>query len=99
VIEVRIDVDVIQNHGHNILHSILMINALKAAGIPVIGKIAFCGPARGRLIQHREVDLDNDEWVIRWYDDGEAIGDALVPVERGSGMGYSWIRYASGDDL
>ena len=99
MIEVRIDIDHMQRHQHNVMHSILMMNALREAGIPVIGKIIFNGPERGKLISWREQDLDSDTWVVRWYDDDEdptpgAV--AWVPVSNGSGKGFIYTNHRNG---
>lgn len=100
MIEVRIDIEHMQKHQHNVLHSILMMEALRTAGVPVIGKIIFNGPARGTLVQHRENTLDGDDWVVRWFDDKEDINAEYPEVqEQGNGKGYSWTRYAEEDDL
>lgn len=93
MIEVRIDIHWMQNHQHNVLHSILMMQALRESGMPIIGKIVFNGPERGQLIQHRENTLDGDEWVVRWYDDGEPTDEPLKVANSGSGRGYTWVRY------
>lgn len=96
MIEVRIDIDLMQNHQHNIMHSVLMMDALRAAGMPVIGKIVFNGPVRGALTMTREVDMDDDTCVVRWYDSDEVIGAAPAQrVDSGSGRGYVWVRYAN----
>lgn len=101
MIEVRIDINWMQEHQHNIMHSILMMNALRDAGIPVIGRIVFNGPARGILHQHRENTLDGDDWVVRWWN--EVVEQTGVypkgrVIARGSGYGYSWIRYEDPND-
>lgn len=96
MIEVRIDVQLMQMHQHNIMHSILMMKALREAGVPVIGKIIFSGPERGVLVQWREQDMDGDEWVVRWYDENENNNDTGVTyhkISTGVGVGFSWARY------
>lgn len=98
MIEVRIDINWMQTQQHNVMHSILMMDALRAAGMPIIGKIVFNGPERGQLIQWRENTLDGDEWVVEWWPIPNVHGRGKA-VERGSGKGYSWIRYADSDNL
>ena len=96
MIEVRIDTHLLQNHQHNIMHSVMMMDALRKAGVPVIGKIIFNGPERGTLLQWREQDLDGDEWVIRWYDTHEHhndIGVTYRKVANGLGVGFRWDKY------
>jgi len=95
MIEVRIDIDHMQRHQHNVMHSILMMNVLREAGMPVIGKIIFNGPERGRIVQWRESDLDNDTWVVQWFDDKEP----QLPMHKfsrfkgGQGKGFTWVEY------
>lgn len=93
MIEVRIDINEMQHHQHNILHSIKMIQALKQAGLPVIGKIVFNGVEKGRMSWWREADLDTDDCVIRWYDKEEYPEGPWRKVASGGGHGYSWDRY------
>ena len=104
MIEVRIDINLMQTHQHNIMHSILMLHMLREAGMPVIGKIVFNGPTRGTLIQTCERGLDGDTWIVRWYDDDEPTAGsmAIAPhiehagkslVQTGSGRGYTWKRF------
>lgn len=96
MIEIRVDVDHMQQHQHNILHSIIMMQMLREAGVPVIGKIVFNGPERGTLLQWRDSDMDGDVWVIRWYDKHEHHNDIGVTYRKtgmGGGIGFSWVRY------
>lgn len=93
MIEVRIDISWMQKHQHNIMHSILMMQALRAAGMPVIGKIIFNGPERGQLIQWRENDLDGDDWVVEWWPVPQRYVKGPVHSS-GSGKGFKWVRYA-----
>lgn len=104
MIKVRIDIHEMQNHQHNILHSIKMIQLLKDAGLPVIGKIVFNGVERGVMTMHREADLDSDDLVVTWHDEHEwstaewrsGVEPPRGPwrkVAWGGGHGYSWDRY------
>lgn len=102
MIEVRIDTELLQNHQHNILHSIVMMDALRKAGIPVIGKIVFNGPERGCLVQWREQDMDGDQWVIQWFDEGEDVWPYArlgylkanrKKTRNGLGVGFSWSEW------
>ena len=100
MIEVRIDIDWMQTQQQNIMHSITMMQMLREAGMPVIGKIIFNGPERGKLISWRVNDLDGDEWVVRWYDDGEPDGDPNTNwtfVDAGHGKGFMWRKFAVQD--
>ena len=108
MIEIRIDTDLLQTHQHNILHSIVMMDVLRKAGVPVIGKIVFNGPERGCFVQWREQDMDGDQWVIQWFDDGEHLNPAnydqafllsrCKKTRNGLGVGFSWAEYRSHDE-
>ena len=102
MIEIRIDTDLLQNHQHNIMHSIVMMDVLRKAGVPVIGKIVFNGPERGCFVQWREQDMDGDQWVIQWFDDGETAVPYASPTylrancrktRNGLGVGFSWAEW------
>ena len=103
MIEIRIDTDLLQNHQHNILHSIVMMDVLRKAGVPVIGKIVFNGPERGCFVQWREQDMDGDQWVIQWFDEGEHLNPTkhdqaflrsrCKKTRNGIGVGFSWAEY------
>lgn len=103
MISIRIDTKLLQEHQQNILHSIVMMQTLRAAGVPVIGKIIFNGPERGTLVQWQESDIDGDEWVLQWWDNhetrciGQRIDDWLL-VKSGRGVGFSWTHYRHPDD-
>ena len=96
MIEVRVDVERLLKSEHNILHSIQMIQSLKAAGVPVIGNIAMLGVSHGKLIQFKETGLD-DEWVVQWFADDEIalVPNAAMkgkPEAKGSGSYFTWFR-------
>jgi hypothetical protein len=94
MIELRIDKDGAVCNGHtDILCSIAMVEAAKAAGIPIQGILIAKGIERGTLMWFNESDIDGDVWVIRWLDDGEKADKKLPVTGRGQGRGYSWIRY------
>lgn len=94
MIEARIERELLMSVQHNVLHSILFIKALRAAGVPVIGNIVINGIERGMLEMTTEADMDGDITIVRWYDTDE---DASVPswrkVDWGNEKGYSWIRF------
>lgn len=96
MIELRVDVAKLKKTEHNILHSIQMIQSLKAAGVPVIGNIAMLGVSHGKLIQFNEIGLD-EEWVVQWFADDE-ITLGIHPKARGkteacgSGSYFTWFR-------
>jgi hypothetical protein len=107
MIIVRIDTDLLQSHQHNIMHSIHMMQVLRAAGMPVIGKIIFNGPERGTFVQWREQDLDGDEWVVQWWDEyenGRAGANSRTSPRgwlvtgTGRGHGFTWTTYRHPDD-
>ena len=100
MIEVRINSDMLQNHQHNIMHSIMMMTTLREAGMPILGKIIFNGPKYGTLVMHTEEDMDGDELVVRWYNVSESQepGRKLDLVADGRGPGYTWRRFAAPGD-
>lgn len=98
MIEARLDHDFLAKCQNNILHSIVTIQALKDAGVPIFGHILMHGPARGVLTQHSEEDLDQNEWVMRWFDDDEPmIGPKEQPTQPVEATGIlqfgRWTRY------
>lgn len=96
MIEVRIDRSWMEEHQHNVMHSILMMGALRAAGMPVVGKIIFHGPERGTINMHFEDDIDGGIFVVRWFDTDETGAALQLPIsERGHGKGYTWRRYGA----
>jgi hypothetical protein len=95
MIEVRIDLYELRKIQHNITHSIRMIEALKAAGIPVAGILITHGVERGTMIWLKEEDLDDESWVIKWYDTDEDMACSKWRLEAsGSGQAYRWRRFA-----
>lgn len=98
MIEVRIDKDSLGKVKHDALHSIYMIQKLQSAGIPLIGNVFTRGIERGRLTWHNEEGLNGNEWVIRWFDDGEKKPPkGWKAAGRGFGECYEWTRYVDPD--
>lgn len=93
MIEARLERPLIDGHLHNVLHSILFIQALKKAGVPIIGNIVMAGVERGSLTMYQEDDLDGDIIVVRWLDAGESVSGAKHKHDFGSGKGFTWVRY------
>lgn len=93
MIAIQIDLIELRKIKHDVLHSITMIELLKKVGIPIDGVLLTRGVTRGTMVWTREEDLDNETWVIRWFDDGEPQ-DRCGPIEaRGHGHAYTWVRH------
>ncbi len=92
MIELRIDVDAMKRIQHSVTHSIQMIAAMKAAGIPIDGVLITHGITHGTMQWSVEDDIDGKVWVIRWYDKGEESRN-FKKVASGKGEAYSWARY------
>lgn len=93
MIEVIISRDELGRIQHNVTHSIRMIEALKAAGIPIDGVLITHGISRGTMEWSRDEDLDADNWVIRWWDEGEKRHTRGTLKASGHGVGYTWRRF------
>lgn len=93
MIEVRIDKSGPVCNGHtDILNSINMVQALKAAGLPLQGTLIAKGIERGRMQWYNEDDIDGEVWVIVWTDLA-ATPERGKPTARGAGRGYAWVRW------
>jgi hypothetical protein len=93
MIELRIDKSGPVCNGHaDILNSINMVQALKAAGVPIQGILIAKGIERGRMTWHNEDDIDGEVWVIGWTDE-PAAQQRGKPTARGDGRGYTWARW------
>lgn len=76
-ITVRVELADIQKARHEVLSNIKLTERMKAAGIPVAGKLIATGVTRGTLTQHVEEGLDGDEMVYVWQGDGSPVEDEL----------------------
>lgn len=75
MIEVRVDLDAIKKLDHEVLANIKIVEQLRDAGIPIIGKLVLSGITHGTLIHHVDEDIDGDTLVYRWYDRDEKEDD------------------------
>lgn len=74
-IEVRVPLDDLKKLQHEVLANIKTVEKLRAAGIPVIGKLVLSGITHGTLSHRVEEDLDGDVLVYEWQ--GEVTEDEL----------------------
>lgn len=79
MIEVRIDLDSVKKLDHEVLENIKIVERLRAAGIPFIGRLVLSGVTHGTLIHHVDEDIDGDTLVYRWYDRGE-ISESVLNI-------------------
>ena len=97
MIEVRIDLPVFRRIEHNVTHFIELCRMLRTqAGIPLEGVLISQGVTRGTMIWTREEDLDEESWVIRWYDTDEDPSldkSALTIAASGKESTCTWVRY------
>lgn len=94
MIEARIDLTEVSKIQHEVLFHIELRKVLAQAGIPFDGVLVTRGVKRGTMVWLKHEDLDNDTWVIRWYDEGEPMADkGLVVEETGRGPHFTWTRY------
>lgn len=101
MIEVRIDVDVMRRIQHNVTHSIVMIDALKKAGIPIDGVLITHGITHGHMTWEVQQGIDGDEWVICWYESvsqwhdfrTNAARNSLKKQASGKGEAFTWTRW------
>lgn len=70
-IEVRVSLDDIKNIQHEVTANIVLVEKLKKAGIPMVGKLVLSGITHGTLTHVVEQDLDGDTLVYRWEGDLE----------------------------
>lgn len=66
MIEVRVPLDHIKHIQHEVTQNILLVERLKKAGIPIIGRLVLSGVEHGKLEHEVEEDIDGDTLVYRW---------------------------------
>lgn len=71
MIELKLDLYELRKNPHETLINIKLVEAMRAAGIPVVGKLIPCGVEYGTLILAVDEDLDGDALIVQWYDRGE----------------------------
>lgn len=70
-IEVRVPHDDIKKIQHEVTANIALVERLRKAGIPIIGRLVLSGITHGTLTHHVESDLDGDTLVYRWQGEVE----------------------------
>jgi hypothetical protein len=68
-IEVRVSLDDVKKTQHEVTANIVLVEKLKKAGIPIVGKLVLSGITHGALTHVVEQDLDGDTLVYRWEGD------------------------------
>lgn len=76
-IEVRVSLDDVKKLQHEVLENIKVVEKLRAAGIPVIGKLVLSGITHGTLTHRVEEDLDGDTLVYVWQGEAVAVEEEL----------------------
>lgn len=71
MIEVRVDLDDLRKVTHEVLYNIALIERMRKAGIPVVGRLIPSAVTHGTVIWTVDEDLDGDTLVIRWYERDE----------------------------
>lgn len=74
-ITLRVEADSIKKLQHEVLANIKLVEKMRAAGIPIIGKLVLSGITHGTLTHHVEDDLDGDTLVYTWT--GDVVEDEL----------------------
>lgn len=74
-ITLRVDADSVKKLQNEVLANIKLVEKMRAAGIPIIGKLVLSGITHGTLTHHVEDDLDGDTLVYTWT--GEVVEDEL----------------------
>lgn len=76
-IEVRVSLDDVKKLQHEVLENIKVVEKLRAAGIPMIGKLVLSGITHGTLTHRVEEDLDGDTLVYMWQGEVVTVEDEL----------------------
>lgn len=76
-INLRVSLDDIKKLKHEVLENIKLVEKMRAAGIPVVGKLVLSGITHGTLTHHVEEDLDGDTLVYTWTGEVAIVEDEL----------------------
>ena len=68
MIELKFDLYELKKNPHELLINIKLIEALRAAGIPVVGRLVPSAVEYGTMVWSIEEDLDGDTLVVQWFD-------------------------------
>lgn len=72
MIELKLSLDDLRKVTHEVLYNIKLVEALRAAGVPVVGRLIPSAVEYGHLVWAIDEDLDiGDILLIQWYDRGE----------------------------
>lgn len=97
MIELRIDQYQLEKATNDLIYQQHILNALRQAGVPVVGVLVIRSVSRGKLVMHIEQDIDGDTFIWRWYPPEETIHVTNVqgykPVKKGSGPAYEWTEF------
>ncbi len=108
MIEVTFSNDITKKFDHEIHAVVRIMDAMRKAGIPIVGTLHFRGVERGYLTWTLEEDLDDDAVLIRWWDVNDPCPVELkgVPLRvvasgnanNGEGLnGFKWRRFVPVD--
>ena len=76
-IEVRVPLEDVMKLQHEVLANIKLVEKMRAAGIPIIGKLVLSGITHGTLTHHVDDDLDGDTLVYTWTGEVALVEDEL----------------------
>jgi hypothetical protein len=76
-ITLRVDLEALKKLQHEVLANIKIVEKMRAAGIPVIGKLVLSGITHGTLTHRVEEDLDGDVLVYSWTGEVTVTEDEL----------------------
>jgi hypothetical protein len=77
IIEVRVPLEDVMKLQHEVLANIKTVEKLRAAGIPVVGKLVLSGITHGTMTHRVEEDLDGDTLVYEWSGEVNNTEDEL----------------------
>lgn len=76
-IRLRVALDDIKKLQHEVLANIKLVEKMREAGIPVIGKLVLSGITHGTLTHHVDEDIDGDTLVYTWQGEVAIVEDDL----------------------
>jgi hypothetical protein len=76
-ITLRVDLEAVKKLQNEVLANIKTVEKMRAAGIPVIGKLVLSGITHGTLTHRVEEDLDGDVLVYSWTGEVTVTEDEL----------------------
>lgn len=76
-IRLRVALDDIKKLQHEVLANIKLVEKMREAGIPVIGKLVLSGITHGTLTHHVDEDIDGDTLIYTWQGEVAIVEDDL----------------------